>query len=139
MNSCILAEIASQHHLSDYNRLRYGLQGACSLSAFFCPPPYPQPHPGSPIRYSPLSITFPAQFQHLQLRQLQIAELQTAWFTASHASQDAATEHLSSRLRAAMEEPLTPQSTHIRVKTSMTHPIKCAVYAFHRERLSRLS
>lgn len=27
MHSCILAELASQHHLSDYNRLRYGPKG----------------------------------------------------------------------------------------------------------------
>ena len=130
MHSCILAELASQHHLSDYNCLRYGPKGT-PLFPLFRPPFHPQLPPGSPIRYSPLSTTFPAQLHHLQLRQLQVADLQTAWHIASDAPHDAVAEHLSDQLQAAMDEPLTPQSATPRVKTSMTHPIKCAVYAFH--------
>ncbi|TFK25482.1 phosphatases II [Coprinopsis marcescibilis] len=114
-----LPSLASQHHRSDYNRLRYGQNGA-------------------PIKYLPLSLNFPEQFHQTYIRHLHAAEHQTMWLLAYHPSPSLMRSHrtlgptgvgdlplnLHDEIRAAMDEPLAPLSTsNSLVKTSMTHPI----------------
>lgn len=55
-----LAYLASQHHTSDYNRLKFGPKGA-------------------PFAYVPISIQFPAHVEELRVRQAQSA-LRKAWW-----------------------------------------------------------
>ena len=120
-----LANLASQHHTSEYNRLKFGPQGC-------------------PMVYVPLSIQMPAYVQDLKTRQAMSVE-QKAWWPC-HTS---AEEHLpivfgpcgtpkdcpvdlQQEISAAIAAPLTnvsdvplPQpSVCATVKTSGTHPIK---------------
>ncbi|KAJ2913238.1 hypothetical protein MD484_g7173, partial [Candolleomyces efflorescens] len=97
------ARLASQHHLSPYNTLRHGPQGA-------------------PLHYLPLSLAAPEPFRRLQQRQLHSAEQQTAWRVSPPREPD-----LSDQIQAAINEPLAPHRPTLRLKTSMSHPIKCAL------------
>ncbi|KAF8891678.1 protein-tyrosine phosphatase-like protein [Infundibulicybe gibba] len=54
------ARLASQHHNSEYNRIKFGPQGC-------------------PVRYIPLSIHLPDQFKELLIRQMECKEPQSWW------------------------------------------------------------
>ncbi|GLB37237.1 putative protein tyrosine/serine/threonine phosphatase activity [Lyophyllum shimeji] len=124
-----LAPLASQHHSSEYNRLKFGLQGC-------------------PIRYLPLSMHLPDFFRELQQRQVQSAKERSWWpcdgvppstlspvILGSRGAlpQDSETVHLQEEIEAAIAEPLdhTPrhaappltESPNHSIKTSSTHPI----------------
>ncbi|KAH7108197.1 phosphatases II [Auriculariales sp. MPI-PUGE-AT-0066] len=55
-----LAHLASQHQLSDYNRLKFGLKGA-------------------PFSYIPISLQFPGHVEELRLRQAHSAQRRAWW------------------------------------------------------------
>ncbi|PPQ99745.1 hypothetical protein CVT24_009728 [Panaeolus cyanescens] len=98
----LISSLASQHHKSDYNRSKYGLNG-------------------SPARYIPMSIHMPQQFYQLRAKQLNSACERQWWLsftqpTQSHSIQD--------EIKAAMAEPLPAPALHPHpLKTSLTHPI----------------
>ena len=99
-----LAQLASQHHASEYSQLKFG-------------------HRGCTTRYVPLSLQSPEVYEELRLRQLSSSHVQAWWLTED--TPDAPS--LAHALSAAIGEPLPlqpSQSTHA-VKTSSTHPIKC--------------
>ncbi|KAG6908389.1 hypothetical protein DXG01_004818 [Tephrocybe rancida] len=123
VNEVMLAPLASQHHTSEYNRLKFGPQGC-------------------PFIYVPLSIHLPDYYLQLQHRQQQCTGDKTWWPCAKTPAsliilgsrgaqpQDS---HLQQEIEAAMSEPLanllkipdshtTGPSSHP-VKTSSTHPI----------------
>ncbi|KAI0344829.1 hypothetical protein BDW22DRAFT_1391827 [Trametopsis cervina] len=125
-----LGILASQHHTSEYNRLKFGSKGA-------------------PVKYIPLSVQAPQYYQQLLDQQLRYSDGQTWW-----PCQDAGKPILPITLEAApnvpqlnvshsyttLEEeliqaissPLTPQASEppsfgsnstLSVKTSNSHPI----------------
>ncbi|KZV95148.1 phosphatases II [Exidia glandulosa HHB12029] len=137
-----LAHLASQHHTSDYNRLKFGPKGA-------------------PFAYVPISIQFPAHVHELRVRQAQSA-LRTAWWPsqrmrieqmtsvqlAAGVAPEEATGYVDARQRAppCLHPPtsptlqhelslamtsqlsigvpqLSPQAQALLPKTSETHPI----------------
>ncbi|KAL6308161.1 hypothetical protein BKA93DRAFT_822747 [Sparassis latifolia] len=132
-----LLQLASQHHASEYNRLKYGPRG-------------------SPMTYVPLSIMMPDQVKELQEHQARCAE-QRAWWPcekratsqiSNHSFDDDHEERPRSRnprlsrstsstdlrqeLSAAMSSPLVlplsppvfPQVQSLpQMKTSESHPI----------------
>ncbi|THH08152.1 hypothetical protein EW145_g2895 [Phellinidium pouzarii] len=61
-----LAHLASQHHASEYSRLKFGMKG-------------------SPVAYVPLSLQSPAHFRELQAQQEACAE-QKAWWISDRSS-----------------------------------------------------
>ncbi|KAG6857273.1 hypothetical protein H0H87_007106 [Tephrocybe sp. NHM501043] len=118
-----LAPLASQHHTSEYNRLKFGPQGC-------------------PFTYVPISIHLPEYFFQLQQRQQQSTKEKDWWpcnklspsptILGSHGAQPY-DSHLQQEIEAAISEPLdnvpklpdsrtTEPSSHP-VKTSSTHPI----------------
>ncbi|KAF5386052.1 hypothetical protein D9615_002426 [Tricholomella constricta] len=129
-----LAPLASQHHTSEYNRLKFGLQGC-------------------PIRYLPLSKHLPEFFLQLQQRQAQCAQ-EKSWWPSNKAPTPAASPiilgsrgallqdtHLQKEIEAAMAEPLhnkpynpaslsTEMINHT-IKTSLTHPINISAIVPH--------
>ncbi|KIJ67563.1 hypothetical protein HYDPIDRAFT_108404 [Hydnomerulius pinastri MD-312] len=130
-----LAPLASQHHMSEYSRIKYG-------------------HQGSPIAYTPLSLHVPDVVRDLRARQAK-GEAQVLWWPcpplpvtndstpmipateqrAALAIGDITTPHpqLQQELSNAISESIPSQSqtpgtqnTHnhsLQVKTSETHPI----------------
>ncbi|KAF8894923.1 protein-tyrosine phosphatase-like protein [Gymnopilus junonius] len=100
-----LAVLASQHHVSAFNRARFGPQG-------------------SPVRYLPLSLHLPEQFNQLRQRQLLLtAELSSWW--PSQPSIPVPSLSLQDEIMAAMSEPLCPTSPTL--KTSLSHPINISM------------
>ncbi|KAG6862291.1 hypothetical protein C0995_015988 [Termitomyces sp. Mi166 len=117
----VLAPLASQHHTSEYNRLKFGPKGC-------------------PIIYTPLSIHLPDHFLQLQQRQQQYAH-EKAWWPSDKVPASSVIlgsrgaqpqhSHLQQEIQAAISEPLDKflglpsagPSSHP-VKTSSTHPIK---------------
>ncbi|KAJ7755692.1 protein-tyrosine phosphatase-like protein [Mycena maculata] len=111
----ILAELASQHHASPYNRSKYGSAGC-------------------PIRYIPLSVHLPDHVRELKARQ-RIAAAHVAWWPCDTPLEPPPplllgpcgmpaldSPVLRDQLQAAMQEHLAP--THpVPLKTSSTHPI----------------
>lgn len=122
--------MASQHQLSEYNRLKFG------------------PH-GRPAYYVPLSLQAPDSYRHLQFRQTQCAKDQAWFITSSPDLQELLVQPpalllgpqgnpdadgaLASQLTAAMEDALALDSivvsqreeAELAIKTSSSHPIKC--------------
>ncbi|KAH7908611.1 phosphatases II [Hygrophoropsis aurantiaca] len=125
-----LAPLASQHHLSDYNRMKYG-------------------HSGCPVAYAPLSVHVPDMVRDLRDRQAKYTE-QPAWWPSSMSKDTINTipilpaseqrvalgteqtelvhPSLQQELSAAISEPLSshppaPADPALQVKTSETHPI----------------
>ncbi|TFK44589.1 protein-tyrosine phosphatase-like protein [Crucibulum laeve] len=124
-----LSHLASQHHHSEYNRLKFGAHGC-------------------PVRYRPLSVEQPEYYNQLRARQLQYTH--PTWYSTPPASlpppsptvllgpcgsQALDTVDIHSELSAAIEEPLsapppviqplalTRSASNHSVKTSSTHPI----------------
>ncbi|KAH0589325.1 hypothetical protein H2248_005087 [Termitomyces sp. 'cryptogamus'] len=133
-----LAPLASQHHTSEYNRLKFGPKGC-------------------PITYIPLSIHLPDYFLQLQQRQQECAQEKTWWLSdkppalpvilGSRGAQPQHS-HLQQEIQAAISEPMdkvprlpNPQdagpSSHP-VKTSSTHPINIS-YMVPQELLPMIS
>ncbi|KAL4074287.1 phosphatases II, partial [Scleroderma citrinum] len=127
-----LSPLASQHHLSEYSRIKYG-------------------YLGSPVQYAPLSIQVPHVVHELRERQVKYAD-QVLWWPcpskphdppiipaseqrAALSSQDSSTLHsqiqqeLLDALSQSIPKPLATSSRSIdaplppTVKTSETHPI----------------
>ncbi|KAG5646297.1 hypothetical protein DXG03_003894 [Asterophora parasitica] len=126
-----LAHLASQHHTSEYNRLKFGLQGC-------------------PIRYLPLSKHLPDFFLQLQQRQAQCAEAKSWWPSCNTPAPSASPVILGSagalpqdtrlqrEIEAAIAEPLdsrprhpTPETANHTIKTSSTHPINISAIIPH--------
>lgn len=119
------AHLASQHHQSQYSHSKFGLKG-------------------SPIRYVPLSIHLPGQYEDLKLQQRQCAHIKAWWLhsmspmtkssspfvlgpSVLNATQGLPTE-LVKEISAAMDDTLPLNSTgngstHP-IKTSSSHPLK---------------
>ncbi|KAH7923949.1 phosphatases II [Leucogyrophana mollusca] len=127
-----LAHLASQHHLSEYNRMKYG-------------------HQGCPVAYAPLSVHVPDLVRELRDRQAKYTE-QTLWWPCAMSKdtidqvpvlpaieqrQALGTDEpelshpdLQQELSAAISEPLSsipqppsPIDPALQMKTSETHPI----------------
>ncbi|TFK75309.1 phosphatases II [Pluteus cervinus] len=105
-----LALLASQHHESEYNRVKFGPQGC-------------------PNRYIPLSLHLPDLFNELQQRQVQAAQLQTWWPCQRDTHAAPTVPSLQEELLAAISDslvdppPLQLPPPSLRVKTSSSHPI----------------
>ncbi|KAI0940672.1 hypothetical protein AcW1_003806 [Taiwanofungus camphoratus] len=116
-----LSLLASQHHASEYNRLKFGPKG-------------------SPLTYVPFSIQMPDQVQQLREHQARCAERQAWWpcdknsSSVDPASSESCLPHsltnLQQELSAAMSVSLnmTPPTSYtkpvtLELKTSETHPI----------------
>ncbi|KAK2467790.1 hypothetical protein APHAL10511_000085 [Amanita phalloides] len=111
-----IVALASQHHRSDYNRLKFGPAGA-------------------PVHYSPLSLHTPDVFATLLLRQARTQHIQVWWLAqppppppvpsfsaAGPRPDDLAT--LQPSIHAALLEPLHAGLALARsVKTSVSHPL----------------
>ncbi|KAI4526063.1 phosphatases II [Schizophyllum commune Loenen D] len=120
-----LARLASQHHTSEYSRVKFGPQGC-------------------PFTYVPLSVQTPEFYGELQARQADVLGATESWHKCDLASADSPllgpcgrplSDHsgLENKLMDAISEPLAPmepaqvapteppQAHHI--KTSSTHPI----------------
>ncbi|KIK03557.1 hypothetical protein K443DRAFT_5351 [Laccaria amethystina LaAM-08-1] len=117
MEPLLLAHLASQHHTSEYNILKFGAKG-------------------SPVRYLPLSVHLPDQFKLLRAHQLTNAlnkswwpSDKSCWNTALLLGPSGITDHpdspkailLSRQLSAAIQDSLHPLSSSL--KTSSSHPI----------------
>lgn len=117
MEPFLLAHLASQHHNSEYNILKFGAKG-------------------SPVRYLPLSLHLPDQFRLLRAHQLTNAlnkswwpSDKSCWNTALLLGPSGITDHpdspkavlLSRKLSAAIQDSLHPLSFSF--KTSSSHPI----------------
>ncbi|KAG6829552.1 hypothetical protein H0H92_004221 [Tricholoma furcatifolium] len=129
-----LALLASQHHHSEYNRLKFGPKGC-------------------PITYIPLSLCLPDYFLQLQDRQQQCARQRDWWpcdttptspVILGSLGAQAKDSHLQQEIQAAMSEPLhnlplLPNGPNYSIKTSSTHPINPTVfeipYSFTLDRL----
>ncbi|TDL25978.1 phosphatases II [Rickenella mellea] len=129
-----LAHLASQHHASEYNRLKFGPSG-------------------SPITYIPLTLQLPGHVKELQIRQISNSKQQPWW--PSDRKTKPARELSSAQVRvffsnqvepqpqimapqsiqlqqeisAAMASslPLLPQNANMPPKTSKTHPINISM------------
>ncbi|KAK0461393.1 protein-tyrosine phosphatase-like protein [Desarmillaria tabescens] len=120
----VLARLASQHHTSDYSRIKFGPRG-CST------------------RYVPLCIHTPDVYQELRLHQKECNQNNAWWYGQFQGTKDVpkpsvnvtspSETELVQELSAAMEEPLNincsapapseiPIQQHL-IKTSATHPI----------------
>ncbi|RDB24873.1 hypothetical protein Hypma_008087 [Hypsizygus marmoreus] len=116
-----LAPLASQHHTSEYNRLKFGPQGC-------------------PIRYLPLSVQLPQFFHELRQRQIQYSQERSWWhcdrptasppspvILGSRGAQDSDAILLQEEINAAITTPLSQAQAnffmHPSIKTSSTHPI----------------
>ncbi|RPD63775.1 phosphatases II [Lentinus tigrinus ALCF2SS1-6] len=73
-----LSRLASQHHASEYNRLKFGPKG-------------------SPLPYVPYSLQMPDHFQEMQVHQMQCAELRAWWLHQKQPSVRVPAEHWSVR------------------------------------------
>ena len=139
-----LAYLASQHQSSDYNRIKFGPQGASPKNGLLSFGSYYVP--GCPMVYVPLSIQMPGYVKDLQARQVLRAKQKT-WWPCRESTIEKATElplvlgpcgvptqstvELQQEISAAIAAPLSsvarlpsPQSSLRPVKTSDTHPIK---------------
>ncbi|KIK67004.1 hypothetical protein GYMLUDRAFT_37035 [Collybiopsis luxurians FD-317 M1] len=128
-----IARLASQHHISEYSRLKYGPSGF-------------------PGRYVPLSKQAPQTFKELKEKQLEWSNTKTWWISektmeksspivlgpsgAPATTSDPASDGLAQQLSAAMDEqlpqptadenPVRPLSDGVQshtIKTSASHPI----------------
>ncbi|TRM69678.1 protein-tyrosine phosphatase-like protein [Schizophyllum amplum] len=119
-----LARLASQHHLSDYSRLKFGVQGC-------------------PFNYVPLSVLQPDYYGELQARQADVLGATESWHKCDLAATAspllgpcgrplADDSDLACQLMAAITEPFEPQENATLaapdpqahpIKTSSTHPI----------------
>ncbi|KAF5389368.1 hypothetical protein D9757_004372 [Collybiopsis confluens] len=135
-----IARLASQHHVSEYSRLKYGPSG----------------HPG---KYIPLSLRAPQAFQELREKQAECSIAQTWWLSEKptgknppillgpSGASDAASlvsDGLARQLSAALDEQLPQTATnespirqlsngsqiHI-IKTSASHPINISAIIPH--------
>ncbi|EJD52708.1 phosphatases II [Auricularia subglabra TFB-10046 SS5] len=138
-----LAYLASQHHTSDYNRLKFGPKGA-------------------PFAYVPISIQFPAHVEELRVQQAQSA-LRKAWWPSEcvrveqttavqlvgpsspppppvpvqnrsppslHPPASATLQHelsLAMSSQLSLRSPLPPHAQALVPKTSETHPINISL------------
>ncbi|KAJ8497158.1 hypothetical protein ONZ51_g695 [Trametes cubensis] len=106
-----LGKLASQHHTSEYNRLKFGPNG-------------------SPLVYTPYSVQMPDHYRDMQAHQLRCAEQRAWWPSGDEESEDTTLQGpsrvtprssadviLREELSAAISSPL------ITVGTSETHPI----------------
>ncbi|KAG7446403.1 phosphatases II [Guyanagaster necrorhizus] len=116
----VVTRLASQHHASDYSRIKFGPRG-CST------------------RYVPLCIHTPDVYRELRLHQKECNQKNPWWYgefqgTKSVSNCKLSESQLVQELSAAMEEPLdvpciapaAPSEISIQqhiIKTSMTHPI----------------
>ncbi|KDR75407.1 hypothetical protein GALMADRAFT_249461 [Galerina marginata CBS 339.88] len=100
-----LALLASQHHSSEYSRSKFGANGC-------------------PVRYFPLSLHLPDQFN--QLRQRQLIDAQSpAWWPSDPVAMPV---NLHDEIMAAMSEPLCPSPPRCpSLKTSVSHPINISM------------
>lgn len=121
--------MASQHHTSEYSRLKFGTRGAST-------------------RYVPLCIHTPDVYNKLQLRQMSYNDSQVWWLSHRPRDHDSTPQTMHSastlvyELSSAMEEHLPlvascsstqPVQNHV-LKTSATHPIKYV--PFHPSRIN---
>lgn len=134
-----LAPFASQHHMSDYNKIKFGAQGIQLFTAL-CHPPCSliHKHVGSPLRYLPVSLHMPSQFHALQERKA-LAEITQRWWPCDRTSSanEPPTIHTSvlainvdhsmnvtQEILEAISSPLHTAPPHpLRIKTSASHPI----------------
>jgi hypothetical protein len=115
----MISQLASQHHTSEYNLLKFGANGC-------------------PIKYLPISLQLPDLFKQLKLRQLQSSHTKPWWHcTKTHSpvfvlgpagAQSHQSTLIEERIQAAISAPLSLFQVNPSVKTSSTHPIK---YAYH--------
>ncbi|EIW63131.1 phosphatases II [Trametes versicolor FP-101664 SS1] len=96
-----LGQLASQHHASDYNRMKFGSKG-------------------SPLVYVPYSVQMPDHYKEMQAYQLRCSERQAWWHSENRPSQPDLCEELSAAISAPLVIPQPPQAGW---QTSETHPI----------------
>ena len=142
-----LGRLASQHHASEYNRLKFGPRGVC-IGMMICFR-NAQPFPGSPLLYVPYSVQMPDHYREMQAHQLRCAAAEAWWIhrppptdadtrgrLSFCAHNDAPTgfvvsvdlhEQLSAAISSSIicpatsDAPLPPPQPHW--QTSETHPI----------------
>ncbi|CCM00693.1 uncharacterized protein FIBRA_02732 [Fibroporia radiculosa] len=129
-----LVVLASQHHTSEYNRLKYGPTG-------------------SPMLYVPFSIQMPSRVKQLQEHQARCVEQQAWWLCEKKVPvqsvvmvevesdplqprlrRPSSSNNLQDELTAAMSEslprnlrPIPPMASDVQIKTSDTHPINVSM------------
>ncbi|KAF8230137.1 phosphatases II [Tricholoma matsutake] len=111
-----LSLLASQHHTSDYNRIKFGAQGC-------------------PVKYLPISLHLPHLFKELQDRKLRSSHTKTWWHCnrihspvlvlGPSGAQLHQTTFLQEQIQAAILSPIpdTPDHENHFLKTSSSHPI----------------
>ncbi|KAH9940524.1 phosphatases II [Epithele typhae] len=115
-----LSRLASQHHASEYSRLKFGPNG-------------------SPLAYVPYSVQMPDHYREMQAHQLRCAQHKAWWphnrtIPAVPKRRTIVTANLREQLAAAMESPIILPRTYDRNvspahgsqprwQTSETHPI----------------
>lgn len=128
-SSLQLAPLASQHHLSEYNRLKFGPKGVGYCIKLWQGMFIDQAVQGCPMAYIPLTLCARQYLNELEARQ---APYTPSYFETPPPQEESidANIKLEVDLAEAMETPLTPPLPSS-IKTSETHPIKYPSFLFH--------